>query len=376
MLVDMQGINYVRRISLFAVPIIISALYLIWSYEADRDILHDNNTVVIPYNDHQSTGNSVCGYTRGSDGSITYTYTLGNSIWYPYAGIMILNKDSSLFDLSAYNTLTVNAIDNLGKGIIPVLLFTEIPGYSYWGKVESFFNLQSLIPTEAIGTDYDLPFETFSAPKWWYEIQTEDMQSRALPAYDRIALFNFANLGSSRIGVEHSVTITSIKARKRIAPQVAMALLFVGICYAAAYAYRFFNRSPLVPVTVNPVNKHVTFTYEKIDVQNESDQDALVFEYINNHYFMPELSIADVQQHTGLSERKISHIIKEETDLGFKQYVNSIRLSEAKRLLKESDLQVSEIAYRIGYNNVTHFNRVFKLAEGISPSNYRDQFNS
>ena len=348
-----------------------SALYVLWSYEAERDILHDTGMVVIPYNDHQSTGNSVCHYTRGGDGSITYTYTLGGKIWYPYAGIMILNKDSSMLDLSAYNTLTVNATDNLGKGIIPVLLFSEIAGYSYWGKVESFFNLQSLIPAEAIGSDYDMPFETFSAPKWWYEIQTEDMQSRAQPAYDRIALINFANLGSSRIGVEHSVTITGITARKRIGMQVALAVIFVVVWYGAVYAFRYFGRSRTVTVSEN---KQVTFTYEKIDIPSESDHDARIFEYINKHYFMPELSIADVQEHTGLSERKISNIIKEQTDLGFKQYVNSIRLSEAKRLLKESDLQVSEIAYRIGYNNVTHFNRVFKLAEGIAPTNYREQF--
>lgn len=371
MQVVMRGIKYVRQIILFVVPVIISALYLLWSYEADRDILHDEGMMVIPYNDHQSTGNSVCHYTRSADGSITYTYTLGDSIWYPYAGIMILNKDSSMLDLSAYNTLTVNAYDNLGKGIIPVLLFTEIPGYSYWGKVESFFNLQSLIPAEAIGSDYDMAFESFSAPKWWYEIQTEDMQSRAQPAYDRIALINFANLGSSRIGVEHSVTITGITARKRIAPQIVLAMIFIGLWYAAVYVYRYFHRSRIVTISEN---KQVTFTYEKIDIPSEYDYDAKIFEYISKHYSMPELTIADVQEHTGLSERKISQCIKEQTDLGFKQYVNSIRLSEAKRLLKESDLQISEIAYRIGYNNVTHFNRVFKLAEGIAPTNYREQF--
>jgi AraC-like DNA-binding protein len=143
------------------------------------------------------------------------------------------------------------------------------------------------------------------------------------------------------------------------------------VWYGAVYAFRYFGRSRTVTVSEN---KQVTFTYEKIDIPSESDHDARIFEYINKHYFMPELSIADVQEHTGLSERKISNIIKEQTDLGFKQYVNSIRLSEAKRLLKESDLQVSEIAYRIGYNNVTHFNRVFKLAEGIAPTNYREQF--
>ena len=55
----------------------------------------------------------------------------------------------------------------------------------------------------------------------------------------------------------------------------------------------------------------------------------------------------------------------------FKQYLNKIRLSEAKRLLKETDRQIADIAYHVGYKNVTHFHRIFKQNEKISPNEYR-----
>ena len=55
----------------------------------------------------------------------------------------------------------------------------------------------------------------------------------------------------------------------------------------------------------------------------------------------------------------------------FKQYLNIIRITEAKRLLRETDNQITSCAYNVGYNNIPHFNRTFKQLEGISPKEYR-----
>jgi len=48
-------------------------------------------------------------------------------------------------------------------------------------------------------------------------------------------------------------------------------------------------------------------------------------------------------------------------------------MSESKRLLLETDLPIGEITYRVGFNNQTHFNRVFKAEMQISPSEYRSK---
>jgi len=64
-------------------------------------------------------------------------------------------------------------------------------------------------------------------------------------------------------------------------------------------------------------------------------------------------------------------ILKKVSGLPFKQYLNRLRLEEAKRLLTQTDLQVSDIAYKVGYGNISHFNRVFKDHLGISPNDFR-----
>jgi AraC-like DNA-binding protein len=55
----------------------------------------------------------------------------------------------------------------------------------------------------------------------------------------------------------------------------------------------------------------------------------------------------------------------------FKQYLNIVRITEARRLLMDTDRQISEIAFAVGYNYPTTFNRIFKEVTGISPSDFR-----
>ena len=56
----------------------------------------------------------------------------------------------------------------------------------------------------------------------------------------------------------------------------------------------------------------------------------------------------------------------------FKQALNQIRIQAACQLLRASEEPVSRIADKVGFSNVTHFNRVFKTLHGISPSEYRE----
>ena len=55
----------------------------------------------------------------------------------------------------------------------------------------------------------------------------------------------------------------------------------------------------------------------------------------------------------------------------FRQYLNRIKIHESKRLLLETDRQVTDIAFRVGYKNVTHYNRIFKEMEEVSPNQFR-----
>ena len=72
-----------------------------------------------------------------------------------------------------------------------------------------------------------------------------------------------------------------------------------------------------------------------------------------------------------LPAEQLSAILKEEVGSTFKGYLTDLRLSEATRALGETDLQVTEIAFRVGFGNVSHFNRVFKERFEITPVEFR-----
>lgn len=95
--------------------------------------------------------------------------------------------------------------------------------------------------------------------------------------------------------------------------------------------------------------------------------------YIGLNFANPDLSVTDIQLALGISTREIGVIIKDELNSNFKTFLNNIRLTEVKRLLLESDLSISEIAYNTGYSNISHFNRIFKKEFEMSPSEFREK---
>jgi AraC-like DNA-binding protein len=81
--------------------------------------------------------------------------------------------------------------------------------------------------------------------------------------------------------------------------------------------------------------------------------------------------VETVSRECGIPAARVPQCIKEHFGLHFPQYLTAIRLAEAKRLLLETDLTIAEIAYKIGFSSVPHFNRVFKSGEGTAPKNFR-----
>ena len=73
----------------------------------------------------------------------------------------------------------------------------------------------------------------------------------------------------------------------------------------------------------------------------------------------------------GRNASYISRLIRECTGTSFTQILTDKRMQEAKKLLKETNLKVNEIAERTGYMNVRYFTRIFKAAMNMSPSDYR-----
>ncbi len=106
----------------------------------------------------------------------------------------------------------------------------------------------------------------------------------------------------------------------------------------------------------------------KTDVSEHVMEEAAQF--IVMHY-QEEITLEDISKKYHMSTSYFSRKFKSETGFGFKEYVNALRLKEARVLLTESDMSITEIALKCGYENSNYFGDVFKKIEGVSPRDYR-----
>jgi AraC-like DNA-binding protein len=89
-------------------------------------------------------------------------------------------------------------------------------------------------------------------------------------------------------------------------------------------------------------------------------------------YLDPELTIESLGQELGLPSHQLSELINERLDMNFRNYVNSFRIEEVKRLLAErKDINILEAAFESGFNSKGTFNMVFLKSTGKSPREWR-----
>lgn len=106
----------------------------------------------------------------------------------------------------------------------------------------------------------------------------------------------------------------------------------------------------------------------------ETCKDARMIEimnYIQANYI--DITLDDIAERFFLSKPYISKYIKEKSGMTFGDLVKKIRMKKAKALLKSSNMTVENISLSVGYQNVEHFNRLFKKAYNMTPMQFRNQ---
>ena len=95
--------------------------------------------------------------------------------------------------------------------------------------------------------------------------------------------------------------------------------------------------------------------------------------YVSDNIASDKLSVEDLSDHLGMSRVKLYKKIKQITGKTPIEFIRIIRLKRAAQLLRESQLNVSEIAYKTGFGSPKAFSKYFKEEFGILPSVYQDR---
>ncbi|HML46755.1 MAG TPA: helix-turn-helix transcriptional regulator, partial [Clostridia bacterium] len=111
---------------------------------------------------------------------------------------------------------------------------------------------------------------------------------------------------------------------------------------------------------------------KQVDEQN-SLLYAGILQFIHGHFTDPALCLNDIAEHMGVSIYTTSRLMKNAAGIGFRKYLNDLRIEYAKDLLITTQLSIQEIAVRSGFASASYFVNVFKKMENTTPNHYRGQ---
>lgn len=110
-------------------------------------------------------------------------------------------------------------------------------------------------------------------------------------------------------------------------------------------------------------------------IQVKGNNDALmerVMNYMNEHLADQDLNVEKLTADVGISRAQLHRKLKEIAGVSAGEFIRNLRLEQAARLKEEGQINITQVAYSVGFNNQTHFSTVFKKHYGMSPSEYAE----
>ena len=329
--------------------------FVVWPSNIRKGFYSDSITL--------DKGNSGIRQLPSSQETLQFEYKLGEKYAFPYVGATFeLESDSvqKISDLRKYDYIEIE-LDAQQSKRIPIVINQDIPHFSNPEIGVSYRPLTRELIYEKGKRTYRLSLSDFQTPAWWFTLNKLTEKEVGKPDFSRAHSIQIHNCQSLPTGITEKFSLYRITLHKDMTNFWLCLTLVLPVYYICLFvAFRF--RTSITRI----------FPRKLLDVGNMADEDSKkVLSYIAEHYSNAELSLELIQKELGMSENKISAVIKDASEMNFKRYLNTVRLEEAKRLLLHTDRQVMDIAYKVGYGNVTHFNRVFKETEGCSPNEFR-----
>lgn len=105
----------------------------------------------------------------------------------------------------------------------------------------------------------------------------------------------------------------------------------------------------------------------------ESERINLIYNYLKENH-LENITLSDIASEVAMNNDTFCRYFKKTFNTSFFTFLNEYKVSMASKMLIDTDLSVSEIGYKTGYNNLTFFHRQFQKHMGMSPSKYRKAY--
>ena len=129
----------------------------------------------------------------------------------------------------------------------------------------------------------------------------------------------------------------------------------------------------LLEILLIKILRHQHFDLE-VGKQSKATKDISFIKHYLETYYHESIQLEDLASMTHLSRFYISHSFKKENGMSPMEYLIDIRIKESKILLRTTNYSISQVADIVGFTTPTYFSKQFRKSTGISPTDYREQF--
>lgn len=347
-----------------------------------RDALLPARDSVIPWKLETITDGEKGGTSsitvNDSSFSLDFDYVLGGELRYPYVSTVLafadLQNAKQLVDLSKYSTLTFRA-KCAPHNILSFHLHSFDPRVTDPGNFSSYRIAETWFSCSGKWSDVAIDLRHIKVAEWWLQAFNADISDRDFWPNKVIALSFLA----SRRGPVNKPAYVQIDELTLHGRQwrYAWALAGLSVCIWACFIYwllKQYTRSLTMDVEDKLRKDRPLIAYQQLSIEPQKDREkTLLLRFMATEYADPDVSLEKAITALGINRTKINEILKKELGFTFTAYLNKLRLTEAARLLSENNkANVAEIAYSVGYNNVTYFNKLFKSEYGYTPKTFKN----
>ncbi len=322
-----------------------------------KDLLLFPNTELTRIETYTDAKDSKINKIDTTGDSLIMHAVLGSEAKYPISGVKFYPRDSYI-DILRFKSIEIITLPGCSDFNFTLTLFEE--GHSILNRHQThrYFQMENTISER--GDTVELCIADLPTPAWWFSMNNVKRESFGAPDFSRCTSMNFSNHPTSHSGDSLTFAIKSIRLKRdrttpiKVALFSSLALLLIGIIAKAG----------------RPTIRHIAITPQSMELEPRAKK---VLGTIAQKYADSTFSLEICAEDTGLSAYHIRKIIQENYHCSFSNYLRLVRIIEGERLLKESEYDIKEIAYRVGFAHPSSFTRSFKDKNSLSPSAFREQ---
>lgn len=308
-----------------------------------------------------------------SDSGIPWRFgmSLRPGFAYPYAaaGLHLVPGRAPL-DLSRYDSLVLEGRSRRQHSLRIVIQAIE-PGETDTTRSLSYIPFEGGLAIEKAWSRQAVAVRDLSIPLWWS--QREGAVPRPHPrAWQHAHRLFLENGLDTPPGTDDTLEVRSLHLVGTT--WLPLALLVPAALFLSALIHLRLKERPAGPALEDiPSAPPAAGPMRDVPLASRRDEEMrLLLDWVGEHYMDPDLCVERAGRACGIHPRRIPSVLRAAGHASFPTFVNSLRVEQAKRLLRDTDRTVSEIAVAVGVPNVSHFHRLFKAGAGMTPLEWRE----